>query len=458
MAVQALTCRARQLETVLAESESWHRRLHWSRPEIEAHQQRLLRRLLAHAIDRSPFHAERLGPVDPSTFTLAQLRELPTMSKRDLMDEFDRVVTDPRVTRAAAEAHLATAGRELAHLDDAYVVMASGGSSGVRGVFVYDDEGFTSFVLTLVRETLHAVRALGVTAERPVNGAIVAAGSTVHATAAVARLVGVAPSPVRIHLAPATLPFDELLARLEQIQPVSLVAYGSILRRLAAAKADGRLSISPFAVGSTSEPFPAELRAEVERAFGVPAGNTFGSTEGLVGVAPPGQDAIRFAEDTSIIELVDAEGRPVAPGQEAAKVYLTNLANLAQPLIRYELTDRFRQASGDWPDGHLRAVVAGRADEVLRWGPIAIHPLVVRSVLVKQPAVLEHQVRQTPAGLDVAVVTSEAAAPLVEEIAAQLRAALADAGLRGADVVVRLVDRIERDPDTGKARRFIPLP
>jgi phenylacetate-coenzyme A ligase PaaK-like adenylate-forming protein len=98
---------------------------------------------------RSPFHAERLAGVDPAGFTLDRLRELPVMTKQDLMTEFDRIVTDPRAHRRAAEAHLARTGDELTHLDDEYVVMASGGSSGVRGMFVYDDEGFTSYVLSL---------------------------------------------------------------------------------------------------------------------------------------------------------------------------------------------------------------------------------------------------------------------------------------------------------------------
>ena len=40
-----------------------------------------------------------------------------------------------------------------------------------------------------------------------------------------------------------------------------------------------------------------------------------------------------------VIEIVDEDGKPVAPGRPGAKVLLTNLINYAQPLIRYELTD-----------------------------------------------------------------------------------------------------------------------
>ena len=42
-----------------------------------------------------------------------------------------------------------------------------------------------------------------------------------------------------------------------------------------------------------------------------------------------------------IVELVDADNRPVPPGVPSARVLVTNLTNLTQPLIRYELNDVF---------------------------------------------------------------------------------------------------------------------
>lgn len=199
------------------------------------------------------------------------------------------------------------------------------------------------------------------------------------------------------------------------------------------------------------------MRAAVEQAFGVPVGNTFGASEGLVGIAPAGQDAIGFAEDCCVVELVDDSGNPVAPGDEASKVYVTNLVNLAQPLIRYELTDRFREIVGGQPDGYLRAVVEGRTDEPLRWGGVAVHPLVIRSTLVKHPAVAEYQVRQTATGVDVSIVLIGDQAVSTEAIAGELSGGLRRAGLTAATAAVCAVDRLDRDPSTGKPRRFIPL-
>ena len=136
----------------------------------------------------------------------------------------------------------------------------------------------------------------------------------------------------------------------------------------------------------------------------MPIVNTFGSTEGLVGVSAPDAEELVFNTDLCIVELVDEHNKPVPPGTPSAKVLLTNLYNRAQPLIRYELTDRFVEQPPAPDHGHLRATVEGRADEVLRFGDVDIHPLVIRQVLVKTPEVIEYQVRQTATGIDVAVV------------------------------------------------------
>src|SRR5262249_56295798 len=43
-------------------------------------------------------------------------------------------------------------------------------------------------------------------------------------------------------------------------------------------------------------------------------------------------------------------------------------------------------------------------------------------------------------------------------LAGRLAKALAKAGLHPPAITVRIVDHLERDPETGKLRRFVPLP
>jgi hypothetical protein len=91
---------------------------------------------------------------------------------------------------------------------------------------------------------------------------------------------------------------------------------------------------------------------------------------------------------------------------------------------------------------------------VLHYDEIDIHPLAVRSVLVKAREVVDYQVRQTPRGVEVDAVAAGAAD--VDQLSGLLAHALADAGLAEPDVTVRIVDSLRRHHETGKVRRFVP--
>src|SRR5207244_2229430 len=71
--------------------------LQWSAAQLLTEREQCMRVLLATAKARSPWHRERLRDVDAATFTEADLPSLPTMTKADLMDNFEAVVPDPRL-------------------------------------------------------------------------------------------------------------------------------------------------------------------------------------------------------------------------------------------------------------------------------------------------------------------------------------------------------------------------
>jgi phenylacetate-coenzyme A ligase PaaK-like adenylate-forming protein len=247
----------------------------------------------------------------------------------------------------------------------------------------------------------------------------------------------------------------EIVERLNAVQPAILYGYSSMLARLAVEQRDGRLSVAPMSVVTTSETLVPGQRTVITAAFGAPIVDQFGSSEGLMGWTAPNDDVFVFNSDLCIVELVDGENRPVPPGVPSAKVLLTNLYNRTQPLIRYELTDSFVQQPDSPDHGHLRAKVRGRADEILRFDGADIHPHIVRSVLVTSPEILDYRVCQTPRGIDVEAL---AVVPLdTDRVGERLIRALTDAGLTNPAVSVHVVDHLERLPDTGKLRRFVPL-
>jgi phenylacetate-CoA ligase len=450
--------RARMSAAVAAQLPGHIQRLGWSPAQLAAFQRGRLRALLARAIERSPFHAARLRGLDPSRFELADLPRLPVMTKAEMMASFDAAVTDPRLSRHLVEEHLAGSAVEPSLLLGDYVCLVSGGSSGLRGLFVQTVSEYADFSCTIVRQPVAAAMTpTGPPPEGLVFG-MVGAGSPVHSSGlATATATG---PPLRLISAPATLPTAEIVRRLNAAQPPALLAYAAKLAELACEQREGRLRLEPRSVTSHSEALSPAERAAIGEAFGVPVTDLFVSTEGLVGRSEPGRPVLTFASDTCIAECVDDEGRPVPDGVPSARVLLTNLHNLTQPLIRYELTDRFTPAGSAGPGGpgeggFLRATVDGRADDLFRYATASVHPFVIGTVLARAPAVREFQVRQTGRGADVIAVVD--GTPDLAALAADVEDGLRQAGLPDPLVTIRPVAALDRDPLTGKARRFIPL-
>jgi phenylacetate-CoA ligase len=443
--------RARIQADIFAGLPGHFARLGWSASRLRDWQRDRLRALLASARRRSAFHARRLDGVDPARFELADLSRLPVMTKAELMADFDAVSCDPLLTRAAAERALAATGTEPTPLPGGYLCMATGGSSGQRGIFAYDRAGVAEFASLIFRSRLAA---MGADPARipEISFAMVGAPSAVHGTMFVPALL--AGSPIRFSFVPVTWPLADIVGRLNELRPDGLFGYPSMLARLAAEQHAGRLAVAPRMVNSTAETLLPEFRTAISEAFGAPITDTFATSEGLFGASAPDDPVITMATDSCLVELVDDAYRPVPPGVASAKVLVTNLYNRLQPLIRYELGDSFTRQPDSPDHGHLRVTVVGRSDEILRYPGTDVHPVVLRSVLLTHSGVVDYVVTQTPRGVAVLALTERDVD--LARIQEDLRAALRRAGLADPEVDIEAVTSLPRHAETGKLRRVIP--
>jgi phenylacetate-CoA ligase len=430
-------------------------RLGWSAERLAIHRRDALRQLVRTAQDRSPWHRRRLAGVDPDTLGEEGLAALPVMTKDDLMGNFDEILTDPQLSLDIIEAHIEGL-TEDAYLFDRYHAVASGGSSGRRGVFVYDWDGWTLVYLGLVRYELWRQEHDRQQYSGPVVTAAVAAGRASHASKALFQNFS-GPDHV-VHPLPVTLPLDEIVDGLNRIQPHVLMSYPSALLSLAHEAAAGRLRISPRRVKVGAEPLLPEIRQAAEQAWGVPVLNIYGASEaGGLAVSCGYGPGLHLVDDLVIVEPVDNEGRPVGPGERSAKLYVTNLFNTTLPLIRYEVTDEITLTGEPCPCGSVHRIIddpQGRLDDTFCYGDLDVHPLVFRSPLGLRRHIVEYQVHQTSRGADIALCCT---GPVdLDVLRAEIVAKLAAVGLEDAEVTITPVDHLARQ-DTGKLKRFIPL-
>ena len=101
--------------------------------ELRRLQVERLGQLVRHAVARSPFYRERYEGIDTTSVDPAAL---PPVTKAQLMERFDDWVTDRRLKLADLEAHLDGLEGDQLFLRQ-FRAMASSGSTGRRGVFVF---------------------------------------------------------------------------------------------------------------------------------------------------------------------------------------------------------------------------------------------------------------------------------------------------------------------------------
>ncbi|GAC1373968.1 MAG: phenylacetate--CoA ligase family protein [Acidimicrobiales bacterium] len=415
-----------------------------------------LRGLLGHARRHSSWYRARLADIDIDSVGGDDLSSLPTMTKTEVMDNWDALVCDPKLTLARVTEHLDTVENTgPCLLDDRYVPMVTGGSTGTRGVFVWDLDDLCVHLRSMGRTTTWNWNAAQ---RQPVNRPPVRAGiygvNAMHLGATLAWLTDG-------NIRSAGTPVPELVDWLNQLQPELLGAYSSVLGRLADEAIAGRPRIAPVVVTATAEPVDDLLYSRVQQAWHRGLNNLYSLTESPgMAVSYPGRTALTLTDDAAIIEVVDAAGRPVPPGVAGDKILLTVLTNRTLPLVRYEVTDQLSLLADKVDDrpwtGQLLSPPVGRTDDWLSWSDnIELHPHVVRSILAAASAVIEYQVHQTVDGLDIAVVSS---GPIdTDDLVRRLRVGLVDAGFVAPVVSVHVVPALPRHATSAKLRRFIPL-
>jgi phenylacetate-CoA ligase len=453
------TLHANHIDAVRAFTPEAVARLSWSRERVREEQLWRLRRVLAHARRASPFHAARLEHVDAATFGLEDLAAIPAMTKDDVMNAWDDVVTDRELHLTDVSAHLERlhSGEQAnAYLRGKYYAAATGGSSGKRGVFLWDWE---TFVVTA--NITYRMEARQDFLEPPTGSrrtAVICAGSYVHASRFLFPTMLDADREARVLAAGRPIP--ELVAGLNEYQPDRLVGYASVIQELCAEACAGRLKIRPRRISTNSEPLLDEARAMALEAWGINIHNCWGSVEiGLAASEGESFAGASLAEDFLIFEAVDAGNRPVADLARAEKVLVTKLFGSVMPLIRYELTDSLILDAGPNPDAPgCRGIreIKGRSDAWFAYpGNIRIHPMSFRGVLGQYRQIREYQVQQTQDGAHVLLIADDPFSP--DTVARALAQALTEAGLQRAKVTVEAVTELPRHAETNKLKRFVPL-
>lgn len=152
----------------------------------------------------------------------------------------------------------------------------------------------------------------------------------------------------------------------------------------------GDLSLKIGCFGA--EPWSDRARMELEEMLNIKAYDSYGLSEMFgpgVAFECQEQDGLHIWEDHFLVEILDPEGEPCAPG-ERGELVLTSLTKEAMPLIRYHTGDVTYMMEDDCPCGRSSVRLhrfLGRADDMLVVRGINVFPSQIEDVLLKIPEI-----------------------------------------------------------------------
>ena len=134
------------------------------------------------------------------------------------------------------------------------------------------------------------------------------------------------------------LDLEQLADSLRAMDPAYLYSYPVNLDGLARIfEARGQRLPSLRRIFSGSEVLEDSQRDRLQRVFGVGVSDNYGSTEAFLAWQCP-LGSYHVNAEHVIVEIVDADGQPAAPGK-LGRVLVTTLRNRLMPLVRYEIGD-----------------------------------------------------------------------------------------------------------------------
>ncbi len=338
---------------------------------------RRLARMLA-AAARAPFYAGRLraAGIDParagaSPQPFGLLQELPPVSKSDL--------------REAGTAALA-GGR----LDPTWRSSRSSGSTGEPFRIHYEPRAWAR-LKHLVK--LRARAACGV---RPWDRvAILDALPPPTEGGGRERLPGLS----RVRKISVLQPAERVAAELARFAPD--VVYGFPSTLLEASSAAPPAPTRPRLLFTSGELLRPALRAGLATAYGCPVFDVYGCSETKEIAWECYRGGLHVNADVIHLEVLDAGGKPAAPGEEGDLV-ATLLVNGAMPLLRYRTADRGALRGESCPCGlalPLLGVVTGRLTDHLELPDgRRLSPYALTCALEEVTGMLRYQVVQLDPG------------------------------------------------------------
>jgi phenylacetate-coenzyme A ligase PaaK-like adenylate-forming protein len=425
--------------------------------EFEAARLERFRRLVRHAGQHSAYYAAIIKERGINIETCTP-DAFPLLTKSILMENFDRIVTDNRITKKAVSDFLTRSKDPAEKFLGEFRVMHTSGTSGEVGYFLYSDADWIRGTLGAVfrrrrRSFQRRKRARGGRFRFAFYGAT--GGHFAGVTMATAMSRGPASLIAKVETFEINTPIAETIAALNEFQPDILSGYTAALRVLGDRQTEGLLKISPMAIAATGETVTQADMAALKAAFGAEVTSAYGCTEHLgLGGSDPGGETMTLNDAQLIFEFHEDHS------------VITNLFNYTMPLIRYRMSDILIPVPqpADAPRRLVIKNLVGRTERVPTFETSSgardfISPHTINEIFVAGVSRFQFHITGPASFRFLAILDAnlDAAgrAAAIAGLNARLKEILAQKAMPNVTFEVVAVDHLDLDPRTRKFRLIV---
>lgn len=300
-----------------------HRRFA-SKAKIEAYQLSQLKSLIEYAKEHSSFYKETLSDIEINS--LSDIKKLPIINKKIMMDNFDHLNTvslsKDEVLAVAVEKELNK--DYLGYYKDEFVIGLSSGTSGNKGLYITPKALTERLPFVFLARSGIPLRYLPF--------------KILFMLRVFSQGFNDINSPIiSLNYLSTMTPVDEIIKEINHRKINILMAPPSLCRMLLPV---AHLIRKPLKMIVTyAEVLEKEEKTRLSEVFGCRVIEIYQGSEGQFASACS-HGNLHINEDLIYVELLDEDYQDVnTPHIAASHMIATNLVNLAQPLIRYEMND-----------------------------------------------------------------------------------------------------------------------
>ncbi len=319
----------------------------WDEEDINKYQGKQIKKLIKHANKKSRFYSTFY-----SSYNIDDFSNLPFMNKQLFMDNFTQLNT-VGLTREECINHCLEKeqSRDFSEYYKGYLVGMSTGTSGNRGLeFVSKMEAFFMQLLVFFRFPFPKTKKIHL--------------------AFILRVFspgfGHNGRKIRITYVSPLDTIEAIIEKLNTLNPNLISGPPSVLQVLARARNEGSLKVSPLLIISYGEVLSSNVKKIVEKDFNCSVVDVYKSSESFIAL-PCKHGNLHINEDTTFIEVLDKNNKPVEPGKPGF-VVVTDFIKRKTPIIRYKLNDLITIDPKPCSCGSKFRVIKevhGRADDII---------------------------------------------------------------------------------------------